>query len=122
MAAALTGLTVIDFCWVGAGALLTQALAIHGAEVIKIESSVHPDNLRLSGPFRPGRAGLDGSGYFASRNSNKKSFALNMSHPGAAGIALRLAAAGSVVTSNSGPGSWSDGAWDTRRSAGSILP
>jgi hypothetical protein len=49
---ALEGLRVIDFCWVGAGALVTQALAVHGAEVVKIESSAHPDNLRLSGPFR----------------------------------------------------------------------
>jgi benzylsuccinate CoA-transferase BbsF subunit len=101
---ALEGLRVIDFCWVGAGALVTQALAVHGAEVVKIESSVHPDNLRLSGPFRADRHNVNGSGYFASRNSNKKSFALNMSHPRAKELALRLVATGSVVSSNFRPG------------------
>jgi benzylsuccinate CoA-transferase BbsF subunit len=100
----LSGVRVIDFCWVGAGALVTQALAVEGAEVIKIESSVHPDNLRLSGPFREGARNLDGSGYFASRNSGKKSFALNMSHPRSREIATRLVASGSVVTSNFRPG------------------
>lgn len=100
----LSSLRVIDFCWIGAGALVTQALALQGAEVIKIESAVHPDNLRLSGPFRDGQRHLDGSGYFASRNSNKKSFALNMSHPKAAEIAMKLVCTGSVVTSNFRPG------------------
>jgi benzylsuccinate CoA-transferase BbsF subunit len=101
---ALVGIRVIDFCWVGAGALVTQALAVHGAEVVKMESSVHPDNLRLSGPFRADHQNLNGSGYFASRNSNKKSFAINMSHPRAKDLALRLAATGSVVSSNFRPG------------------
>jgi benzylsuccinate CoA-transferase BbsF subunit len=101
---ALEGIRVIDFCWVGAGALTTQALAVHGAEVVKIESSVHPDNLRLSGPFRGDRQSLNGSGYFASRNSNKKSFALNMSHPRGQELALDLVSTGSVVSSNFRPG------------------
>jgi benzylsuccinate CoA-transferase BbsF subunit len=100
----LTGLRVLDYCWVGAGALVTKALADHGAEVIKIESVTRPDNLRLAPPYRKGAEGLEGSGYFASRNSSKKSFALNMAHPEAAAIARRLAAKSSVVTSNFRPG------------------
>ncbi len=100
----LAGMRVIDFCWVGAGAIVTQALALQGAEVIKIESATHPDNLRLSGPFRGDRIDLNGSGYFASRNSNKKSFALNMSHPRAPELARRLIATSSIVTSNFRPG------------------
>jgi benzylsuccinate CoA-transferase BbsF subunit len=74
----LSGVTVLDFCWIGAGSLVTQMLALHGANVIKIESHRRPDNLRLSPPYRPGESGLDSSGYYASRNANKKSFALNM--------------------------------------------
>jgi benzylsuccinate CoA-transferase BbsF subunit len=100
----LTGLRVLDFCWVGAGALVTQTLALHGAEVIKIESRSRPDNLRVAPPLRPGTSGLDASGYFASRNANKKSFALNMRHAEASAVARRLAGLSSVVTSNFRPG------------------
>ena len=104
MSEILAGLRILDFCWIGAGALVTQALALHGAEVIKVESRARPDNLRVAPPVRPGTSGLDASGYFASRNAGKKSFALNMSHPAAASLALRLAQSSSVVTSNFRPG------------------
>jgi benzylsuccinate CoA-transferase BbsF subunit len=79
-------------------------LALYGAEVIKVESHWRPDNLRVSPPVRPGTAGLDASGYFASRNSNKKSFALNMADARALPIARRLVEHCSVVTSNFRPG------------------
>jgi benzylsuccinate CoA-transferase BbsF subunit len=100
----LEGLRVLDFCWVGAGAFVTKMLADLGADVIKIESRARPDNLRVSPPRRPGTSGLEASGYFASRNSNKRSFALDMRQPEARQIAHRLAATCSVVTSNFRPG------------------
>jgi len=101
---ALSDVTVLDFCWIGAGSLVTQMMALHGANVIKIESHRRPDNLRLSPPSRPGTSGLDSSGYFASRNANKKSFALNMSDPRSGSIVRELLAHCSVVTSNFRPG------------------
>jgi Predicted acyl-CoA transferases/carnitine dehydratase len=79
-------------------------LADLGAEVIKVESRTHPDNLRLSGPHQPGARPLEGSGYFASRNTSKKSIALNMSHPQARQIALTLASRCSIVSNNFRPG------------------
>jgi benzylsuccinate CoA-transferase BbsF subunit len=97
-------LRVLDFCWVGAGAFVTRLLAELGAEVIKIESKMHPDNLRLSGPHKKGAKQLESSGYFASRNTAKKSFALNMSHPDALAYAKKLAAQCSIVTNNFRPG------------------
>jgi benzylsuccinate CoA-transferase BbsF subunit len=100
----LTGLRVLDFTWVGAGALATKLLADLGADVIKMESRARPDNLRLSPPFRPDAEGLEGSGYFASRNSSKRSFALDMREPRARSIALQLAERAAVVTSNFRPG------------------
>jgi crotonobetainyl-CoA:carnitine CoA-transferase CaiB-like acyl-CoA transferase len=100
----LSGIRVLDYCWVGAGAFVTKLLADHGADVIKIESRSHPDNLRLAPPYREGAEGLEGSGYFASRNSSKRSFTLDMTHPEAPAIARRLAAASSIVTSNFRPG------------------
>ncbi len=101
---ALSGVRVLDFCWVGAGALVTKLLAEHGADVIKVESRARPDNLRLSPPFRPGAEGLDGSGYFASRNNDKRSLALNMTTERGRALARRLAARCDLVTSNFRPG------------------
>jgi benzylsuccinate CoA-transferase BbsF subunit len=100
----LSDVRVLDFCWVGAGSLVTQMLALHGADVIKIESHRRPDNLRLSPPSRPGVTSLDSSGYFASRNANKKSFALNMSDERSRPILRDLLEQCSVVTSNFRPG------------------
>jgi benzylsuccinate CoA-transferase BbsF subunit len=95
---------VLDFCWVGAGAFVTRLLADLGADVIKVESHAHPDNLRLSGPHKRGAKHLEGSGYFASRNTNKKSIALNMGRPEARALAKQLAQRCSVVTNNFRPG------------------
>ena len=78
MRRALEGIRVLDFCWVGAGALVTKLLAEHGADVIKVESRARPDNLRVAPPYRPGTEGLESSGYFASRNNDKRSFALDL--------------------------------------------
>jgi benzylsuccinate CoA-transferase BbsF subunit len=100
----LVGLRVLDFTWIGAGALATKLLADLGADVIKIESRARPDNLRLSPPYRPGAEDLEGSGYFASRNSSKRSFALDMREARAREIALRLAEEVSLVASNFRPG------------------
>lgn len=120
----LKDIRVLDFCWVGAGAFVTKLLADLGAEVIKVESRARPDNLRLSPPFRPGAVGLEGSGYFASRNSNKKSFALDMRTPKARTIALDLAARSHVLTSNFRPGvleRWGLGYADIRELNPSIV-
>lgn len=100
----LSDVRVLDFCWVGAGSLVTQMLALHGAQVIKVESHRRPDNLRLSPPSRPGTTTLDSSGYFASRNANKMSFALNMNDERSQPIVRDLLEQCSVVTSNFRPG------------------
>ncbi|HVV91363.1 MAG TPA: CoA transferase [Solirubrobacterales bacterium] len=97
-------LRVLDYCWIGAGALVTKVLAEHGAEVIKIESRKRPDNLRLAPPYRGGVEHIDGSGYFASRNPNKRSFSLDMSHPEGPALARRLVEKVDIVTNNFRPG------------------
>src|SRR5512144_3194859 len=99
----LSGLRVLDFCWIGAGAFVTRILADLGAEVIKVESRAHPDNLRLSPPHKGGAAPLESSGYFASRNTSKKSIALNIIQPAARDIALQLARQCSIVSNNFRP-------------------
>lgn len=100
----LKGVRVLDFCWVGAGALVTKLLAEHGADVIKVESHARPDNLRLAPPYRAGAEGLEGSGYFASRNNDKRSLALDLRQPKSRELAKRLAAEVDVVANNFRPG------------------
>jgi benzylsuccinate CoA-transferase BbsF subunit len=101
---ALQGIRVLDFCWVGAGALVTKLLAEHGADVIKVESRARPDNLRVAPPFRPGSSGLDASGYFASRNNDKQSLALDMRRAIGREFAREIASKCDVVTNNFRPG------------------
>lgn len=97
----LEGIRVCDFTWVGAGPIATSLLAQLGADVIKVESATRPDVLRLTGPFKGGRCeGLERSGYFASRNPNKRSIALNMSRPEARRVALDLIGSSDILINN----------------------
>jgi len=98
---ALEGIVVCDFTWVGAGPITTNILAQCGAKVIKIESKTKIDILRLGGPFKDGKAeGIERSGYFSNRNPNKKSIALNMSHPKARDVAIRLIEKSDIIANN----------------------
>lgn len=98
---ALDGIVVCDFSWVGAGPIATNVLGQCGAEIIKIESKKRPDILRKGGPFKDGNGeGLERSGYFANRNPNKKCIALNMSHPGARDVAVRLIKKSDIIINN----------------------
>lgn len=100
----LSGIRVLDFTWVGAGPIGTKLLAEFGAEVIKVESRTRPDPLRKTAPFAPGDDPLERSGYFADRNAGKRSIALDMTHPRAREIVLRLAAATDVCAQSFRPG------------------
>lgn len=100
----LEGFRILDFCWIGAGALVTKTLAELGASIYRVESVTHPDNLRMSPPFRPGTSGLEASGYFASRNSGKRSVAINMQSDEGRSLARRLARQVDMVSSNFRPG------------------
>jgi len=100
----LEGVRVLDFTWVGAGPIGTKILAEFGAEVIKIESRTRPDPLRRTGPFAAGDDPLERSGYFADRNAGKQSISLDLAHPGARELVLRLAAVSDVCAQSFRPG------------------
>jgi benzylsuccinate CoA-transferase BbsF subunit len=104
MSGPLAGVRVLDFTWVGAGSLTTKLLADHGADVLKVESSVHIDSLRLNPPFAGGVRGPNRSGYFAERNTNKRSVCLNLREQGGRDLARRLAAHCDIVANNFRPG------------------
>ena len=86
------GLRVADFSWVGVGPNATQQLAWHGAEVIRVESSLRPDTFRSGGPRPPGDSGLDGSAYWANHNRDKLGMQINLRHPAGVEVAKRLIA------------------------------
>ena len=100
----LTGIRVIDFSWIGAGSYTTKILADLGADVIKIESSQRLDTLRVTKPFKDGIPGVNRSGYFADRNSSKRSITLNVKDERGLALAKRLIADAHLVSNNFTPG------------------
>lgn len=104
MTGPLAHVRIADFTWLGAGSYATKILADFGADVIKIESSERVDSLRLAAPYKDGRKGVNRSGYFADRNSSKRSVTINMKHPAALSIVRRLVLRSDVVANNFAPG------------------
>jgi benzylsuccinate CoA-transferase BbsF subunit len=100
----LCGFRFTDLTWAGAGPFGTKVFSDFGAEVLKIESMSRPDPVRRGGPFKDGVAGTNRSGYFASRNTGKRSISLDLKNPEGREIALRLIAQSDVVSNNFGPG------------------
>lgn len=100
----LEGIRVTDFTWIGAGSYASKILADFGADVVKIESSKRVDSLRLAPPYKDGIRGVNRSGYFADRNTSKRSITLDMKHPEALGLVKRLIAKSDIIANNFTPG------------------
>ena len=96
----LAGIRVADFTWVGAGPFTTKLLADYGAEVIKIESAGRLDALRTTPPFRDKVVGINRSGYFANRNTSKKSLTLNLRDSRGIELARQLIAKSDIVANS----------------------
>ena len=100
----LEGVRFADLTWAGAGPFSTKVFADFGAEVIKVESATRIDPVRLGGPYRDGVAGVNRSGYFASRNTGKRSVALNLKSAEGRAVVRDLIRTADVVSNNFGPG------------------
>ncbi len=100
---AFEGLNVLEFGAGAAGPLATRYFADHGATVVRIESSVRPDFLRLYAITASQRS-LEASPMFAAFNCNKLAITLNLKHPEAREVALKLVAWADVVAENFAPG------------------
>lgn len=100
----LKGIRFADLTWAGAGPFSTKLFSDFGAEVIKIESASRPDPVRVGGPYKDGIAGINRSGYFASRNTGKKSFSINLKNPKSREILFEIFREADVVSNNFGPG------------------
>lgn len=100
----LQDITVVDFTWIGAGSYTTKILADLGANVIKIETSTRLDSLRVARPFKDGISGVNRSGYFADRNTSKRSITVNVKNPEGLALVKKLVAHGDLVVNNFTPG------------------
>ena len=100
----LKGIRFADFTWAGAGPFSTKLFSDFGAEVIKIESGSRPDSVRVGGPFKDSKYGINRSGYFASRNTGKKSISINLKKEQSREMMYELIRQSDVVSNNFGPG------------------
>jgi benzylsuccinate CoA-transferase BbsF subunit len=100
----LKGVRFVDLTWAGAGPFSTKLFSDFGADVIKVESRSRPDPVRVGGPYRDRIAGINRSGYFASRNTGKRSLCMNLKNPASAETLFALIRDADVVSNNFGPG------------------
>ena len=106
---ALRGLKIIDLSRVLGGPYCSQALADHGAEVIKLEP-LGGDETRGWGPLR-GRHGV----YFKGVNRNKKGIAVDLATAEGIELLLRLLEDADVLLENFKPGTLARWGSATRR-------
>ncbi|MGB3405894.1 MAG: CoA transferase [Jannaschia sp.] len=93
-----------DLTWAGAGPFGTKVFSDFGAEIIKVESTIRLDSVRTGGPFKDRTYGVNRSGYFASRNTGKKSFTVDTKTDEGRALVLDLIRQSDVVSNNFGPG------------------
>jgi crotonobetainyl-CoA:carnitine CoA-transferase CaiB-like acyl-CoA transferase len=88
----LDGIRILDFTWMLAGPYATRILADYGAEVIKVQSKK---------TAKGAESNLTES--FAVWNRNKRSITLDLSHPEAREIALKLTGISDIVVESFSP-------------------
>ncbi len=92
----LTGIRVLDFTHVLAGPFCTRLLADLGADVVRVESSKHPDH-----PWQSKFICEDGRhASYLNTNRSKRSIAIDLKNEAGQQIAARLAAAADIVIEN----------------------
>ncbi|WP_449255514.1 CaiB/BaiF CoA transferase family protein [Bosea sp. (in: a-proteobacteria)] len=100
----LKGIRFADFTWAGAGPFSTKLFSDFGAEILKIEGVSRPDPVRVGGPFKDGVYGINRSGYFASRNTGKRSVAINLKNGQSRETLYDIIRQSDVISNNFGPG------------------
>ncbi|MCC8193209.1 MAG: CoA transferase [Deltaproteobacteria bacterium] len=100
----LKGVRFADLTWAGAGPFGTKIFSDFGADVVKIESSVRLDSVRTGGPFKDRVYGVNRSGYFASRNTRKKSVVLDLKTEAGRALVFDIIRQSDVISNNYGPG------------------
>jgi benzylsuccinate CoA-transferase BbsF subunit len=97
------GLRILELGAGAAGPVATRYFADQGATVVRVESSVRPDFLRLL-HYRPGDPhGLNGGPMFVLMNPNKLSVSVNLSKSEGVAVVERLVRWADVVSENFSP-------------------
>lgn len=98
MIAPLDGVRVVELGWAAAGPLVGTYLASHGADVIHVESGTALDPFRSTyPPFKDNQPDPDRAAMFSFYNAGKRGVTLDLKHPRAVELALRLIRAADVV-------------------------
>jgi formyl-CoA transferase len=100
---ALSGLKVVDLSRVLAGPFCSMILADHGADVTKVEPPQGDETRDWGPPFLERDDDRDAS-YFLGLNRNKRSVALDLSHPEGKKIVWRLLEGADILIENFKPG------------------
>ena len=98
------GLKILEIGSGAAGPVATRYFAEHGARVIRVESGLRPDFLRVLFLTRDSKFGVDGSPMFILLNPNKESVTLNLKEPRAQELARELVRWADVLCENYAPG------------------
>ncbi len=101
----LEGVNILDFSWALVGSLTTKLLADHGAQVVKVESSLRPCLSRIDNQVSAStRGNFDDKPWFRHFNSSKLSLRLNMKHARVREVIDPLLEWADVVVENFSPG------------------
>ncbi|HET6874105.1 MAG TPA: CoA transferase, partial [Acidimicrobiales bacterium] len=99
----LAGLRVADFSAFWAGPAATHLLAALGADVVKIESTVRPDGMRLNSSRPSDPQWMEWGAVYYGVNANKRSITLDLRQPEDVARAETLVGWADLVTENFSP-------------------
>jgi len=97
------GIRVIDITHVLAGPFAAYQLAVHGADVIKVENPHDPDMVRILGSDPDDNARRMGTA-FLTQASNKRAITLDLKRSDGQAVLKRLVATADVLVENFRPG------------------
>lgn len=99
----LAGIRVVDLTSWWAGPSSTQLLAAMGADVIHVESTTHPDGMRLTGMMFGTTDWWEWGHMFVAANNDKRGLTLDLGSPVGRDLLLRLIDTADLVVENFSP-------------------
>jgi len=97
------GLKVAEFAWQLVGPLSSRYLADHGATVVRIESHIRPDTLRMVTPFAGDKSSVDSSMFYGRGGANKYCVSIDLNHPSGQKLAWKLIHWADIMTQSFSP-------------------